>query len=153
MQGDIIDYLKGEAANSSIRISAYGDWTREISPRLEGVIVTHSYLIDKYIRNEIRPPQGEQDLMKPVTRLERNFKVEISDRDSISKIIEDCEATDTRMCYTDGSKSQGGTGYGYVIKTSRMVTPRSMRALVDSPNTVRFTKLNCVVSELEPTTF
>ena len=113
---DIVDYLKGEAANSSIRISAYGDWTREISPRLEGVIVTHSYLIDNYIRNEVRPPQGEHDLMKPVTRLERNFKVEISDRDSISKIIEDCEATDARICYTDGSKSEGGTGYGYVIK-------------------------------------
>ena len=110
---DIIDYLEGEAANNALRLTAYGSWTREILPDLKGTITSHSKIIDTYIKEKVKPPKGDLDLTTPITNLERNFSIEIPDRTNVEQIIN--ENKSSISCYTDGSKSESGTGYGYHI--------------------------------------
>ena len=110
---DIIDYLEGEAANNALRLTAYGSWTKEILPDLKGTITSHSKIIDTYIKERIKPPKGDLDLTVPITNLDRNFSIEIPDRVDITTTINDNKRFIS--CYTDGSKTESGTGYGFLV--------------------------------------
>lgn len=108
----IVDYLGGEAVNNALRLDAYGDWTKEILPNLRGTILAHATIIDKGIK-KLELPKGEYDLMKPRLTLDRNFSAEIPDRVNLESIIE--KHKNSLTCYTDGSKSEDGTGFGYLV--------------------------------------
>jgi len=62
-------------------------------------------------------PKAELDLTKPKITLDTGFTTMIPKRDEISNTIIELPR-ETITCYTDGSKTDQGTGYGFVITTN-----------------------------------
>ena len=108
---DIGTYIRGEAAKAAARLKAYGDWTVErVSPE-KGKIMHHSTINNTFLE-QLNLPKRDYDLRKPVIILNRNYCTRIPSRDEVQGIIDDLPDT-ALVCYTDGFKSDTGTGFGY----------------------------------------
>jgi ribonuclease HI len=123
----IVNYIKGEAAKGASRLQAYKDWTTERHTSCKGSILSHSTINNNYL-DSIQLPQGNLDLIKPEIHLQTNYTLEIPDDSDLGAhrgIIADYVAQlahNTISCYTDGSKTDSGTGYGFVITTDNNQT-------------------------------
>ena len=118
----IESYLKGEAAKGASRLQAYKDWTRE-NPSSKGTIMAHSTINNGYIEDLQLPNLVERDLTKPILTLLKKYKLDISEeadlsayRKNLGVLIKEIPAN-TIACYTDGSKTEQGTGFGYIVTT------------------------------------
>ena len=112
----IITFIKGEAAKGASRLQAYKDWSGEKIPLRKGTIKHHTTLNNKYL-DDLQLPKAEKDLTKSRLSLKMNYNIDLPDREEISNIINQI-SPDAITCYTDGSKTDQGTGYGYIITTS-----------------------------------
>lgn len=110
---DIVTYLKGEAAKGASRLQAYEDWTVERNPIQQGTIKPHSSLNNSYLE-DLNLPKAEQDLTKARLTLQTKYQTLIPERGEIAELINNI-STEAITCYTDGSKTERGTGFGYVI--------------------------------------
>ena len=108
---DISTYIRGEAAKAAARLKAYGDWTVERVPPEKGKIIHHSTINNTFL-DQLNLPKGDYDLIKPTSLLNRHYSTLIPDRNEVQGIIADLPDT-ALVCYTDGSKSDTGTGFGY----------------------------------------
>ena len=126
----ITDYLKGEAAKGAVRLMGQGDWTLETAPSGKGIIKAHSTLsinflhtlninINKHDSWDITKPKLVLDhsytITYPTALLTENYKNRLN-----SDIIE--ASTHGICCFTDGSKTEHGTGGGFVISNTRTQT-------------------------------
>ena len=116
----IVTFLKGEAAKGASRLQAYKDWTAENSPLLKGTIKPHTTLNNTYLQS-LQLPKAEGDLTKTCLTLNMSYETEINDRSNIAMIIGQVH-TEAITCYTDGSKTDQGVGYGYIITTNNNTT-------------------------------
>ena len=108
---DIGTNIRGEAAKTAARLKSYGDWTVERVPPEKGKIVHHSTINNNFL-DQLNLPKGDYDLGKPKSLLNRHYCTLIPDRNEVQGIIADLPDT-ALVCYTDGSKSDTGTGFGY----------------------------------------
>ena len=108
-------FLRGEAAKGASRLQAYKDWTVERHPLEKGTIRRHSTLNNKFL-DSLGLPKADLDLTKPIITLDTGYTTVIPDRGEITNIIKQLPK-ETVACYTDGSKTDQGTGYGFLITT------------------------------------
>ena len=113
---NIISYLKGEAAKGAARLKAYGEWTGETTASSKGTIMAHTTINNAYI-NSLSLPEGKCDLTKPIYNINSSYIIDLPNTDNlleyrtnITKEIKNIN-TDTITCYTDGSKTEEGTGF------------------------------------------
>ena len=114
-------YLRGEAAKGAARLQGYNDWTAETAPSGKGLIKAHSTLNNEFLAEFDLPKPASRDLTKPILALTRNYDIcyptieEIPVyRQELQEAIITTPST-TISCYTDGSQTDVGTGYGYII--------------------------------------
>jgi len=112
----IVTYLKGEAAKGATRLMAYKDWTGERHTPQQGTIKRHSTLNNGFVES-LELPTYDLDLTKPVMNLEQNFVTATPLREEVAELINNIPM-DSITCYTDGSKTESGTGYGFIITTN-----------------------------------
>ncbi|MCP4489190.1 MAG: hypothetical protein GY820_18040 [Gammaproteobacteria bacterium] len=116
---DIIIFLEGEAAKGAARLQGYGDWTGETAPTGKGIIEAHSTINNKFLMEADIPKTAPRDLMKPVMTLDRKYTIHLPDdndtyRQTLFTIIPD-QPAEAISGYTDGSKTEDGTGGGFII--------------------------------------
>ena len=120
-------YLKGEAAKAASRLKGTGEWTTEVTQAKKGTILSHTTINNSYL-NEVELPCDKQDLTKPILKL--NTKYSLMDT-KITALAEHRAGMEDRIsdipketitCYTDGSKTDSGTGYGFYISTNNNQT-------------------------------
>ncbi|MCP4492161.1 MAG: hypothetical protein GY820_33365, partial [Gammaproteobacteria bacterium] len=115
---NIIPYLRGEAAKGAARLQGYGDWTLEKRPFCKGTIKAHTTINNNFLDTLPIPKTTPRDLTKPCMRLESKFKIDnpnnniIEYRETLEKLIGDTPH-DTISCYTDGSRTESGSGAGF----------------------------------------
>ena len=112
---DISDYIRGEAAKGAARLQGYGDWTKEIA-LTKSTIKSHTTICNDYL-HKLNLPKSEWDLTKPMMVLDRNFDTSISDPSELKNMINSIPSN-AITCYTDGSKTDDGTGFGYVVTSN-----------------------------------
>ena len=119
---NIIPFLQGEAAKGASRLLGYGDWTSERRPSCKGTIKAHSTINNDFLDTLPIPKTVLRDLTRPSMKLESKFTIEnpINDleeyRKTLDNIIKDIPDK-TITCYTDGSRTDSGSGAGYIITT------------------------------------
>ena len=128
---DIILFLRGEAAKGSSRLQAYGSLTLETMPsekvlsKITPLSTNNSWQISTYHR--------KQHLSIPTMMLERHFTVTtpgidtIEYRNSLQNIIDNIPS-ETITWYTDGSRTDSGSGAGYTITTDNNNTTLDERS-------------------------
>ena len=116
----IVNYLKGEAAKGAARLIAYGDWSIENNHNSKGSIHFHTTTNNNFL-STINLPKIEFDLTKTRLTLHRKYHTEINDRSLHDHITNDVDH-ETITCYTDGSKTEQGTGYGSTTTTNNNKT-------------------------------
>ena len=119
----IATYLKGEAAKGAARLRANGEWTTEKPQPTKGTILPHATINNAYL-DTLNLPKGKQDQIKPTLKLNTSYTLEVpspedtaTHRNEISTRIKELNPA-TITCYTDGSKTEAGTGFGYSITTN-----------------------------------
>ena len=112
---DIINYIRGEAAKGAARLQGYGDWTKELAPT-KSTIMSHTTICNDFL-NKLNLPKSEWDLTKPMLVLDRNFDTSISDTSELKDMINSIPSN-AITCYTDGSKTEEGTGFGYIVTSN-----------------------------------
>ena len=119
----IVHFLKGEGAKGALRMKGYGTWTDEIPATGKGIIKSHVMLNNDYIDSLQLPSNAPMDLTKPLMILEGNYQIKfpsdgtVDYRNDINSLI-DSVSHDAITCYTDGSRTEDGTGGGYIITTN-----------------------------------
>ena len=116
----IVTYLKGEAAKGAARLIAYNDWTGEQHTLQRGTIRRHSTLNNGFVES-LDLPSRDLDLTKPIVNLDQKFATAVPSRDEIADLIKNFPK-EAITCYTDGSKTESGTGYGFTITTDNNET-------------------------------
>ena len=130
---DIILFLRGEAAKGFSRLEAYGSLTLETIAFRKGTIKNHTTINKQFMVDLNIPSKAERDLSIPTMMLERNFTVTtpgtdtIEYRDSLQNIIDNIPS-ETITCYTDGSRTDSGSGAGYIITTDNNNTTLEERS-------------------------
>ena len=116
----IVTYLKGEAAKGAARLIAYKDWTGEQHTLQRGTIRRHSTLSNGFVES-LDLPSRDLDLTKPIVNLDQKFVTAVPSRDEVADLIKKFPK-EAITCYTDGSKTESGTGYGFTITTDNNET-------------------------------
>ena len=130
---DIILFLRGEAAKGTARLQAYGSLTLETIAPSKGTITTHTTINKQFMVDLNIPPKAERDLSIPTMMLERRFTVttpgadNIGYRGSLQNTIDNIPS-ETITCYTDGSRTDSGSGAGYIITTDNNNTTLDERS-------------------------
>ena len=119
---DIVIFLKGEAAKGAARLQGYGDWTCEIAPTGKGIIEAHSTINNRFLKEADITKSAPRDLMKPAMILNRKYTIYLPNdkdtyRQTLFTIIPE-QSDEVITSYTDGSKTEHGTGGGYIITTN-----------------------------------
>ena len=112
----IVNYLKGEAAKGAARLKAYGDWSCENNKNTKGSIHFHTTTNNNFL-NTLNLPNLEFDLIKTRLTLHRKYQTEINNRPLHDQIISELD-NESITCYTDGYKTEEGTGYGSTTTTN-----------------------------------
>ena len=119
----IIAFLKGEAAKGASRLQSYNDWTGEKAPTGKGFIKAHTTLNNNYI-TDLNLPKADRDLTKPILTLTIRYAIDYPTeednamhRQNLPRIIDQISPS-AITCYTDGSRTERGTGYGFIISTN-----------------------------------
>ena len=106
---------------------------------MKGTIRRHCTLNNNYL-DSLGLPKADLDLTKPIITLDTGYTTVIPDRGEITNIIKQLPK-ETIACYTDGSKTDHGTGYGFLITTNNNTVPtRSIPTRPSLLTTVRFIK-------------
>ena len=102
------------------RLQSYGSLTLETIAFRKGTIKTHTTINKQFMVDFNIPPKAERDLSIPIMMLEQHFTVNTPgadhikyDRDSLQNTIDDI-SSETITCYTDRSRTDSGSGAGYM---------------------------------------
>ena len=132
----IEDFLRGEAAKGASRLKANGEWTGEVLTSKRKTFHAHSTINNNYLK-ATGIPKGSQDLTKPLLKLTTNYSLQDTRSTDLSEVRKgiaqsiDNLPTDTVICYTDGSKTDSGTGYGFTISDSGDILAEGSAKLPD----------------------
>ena len=124
---NLIEYLRGEAAKGASRLHATQEWTGETAPTGPGIIRAHSTISNNYI-SELSLPKAESDRTTPNLILDRGYNLIFPSTnetlDYRANLSSDISSIPIHAitCYTDGSKTSSGTGYGYYTTTNSNAT-------------------------------
>ena len=124
----ITDYLKGEAAKGAVRLMGQGDWTLETAPSGKGIIKAHSTLSNNFLHTLNINKHDSWDITKPKLVLDHSYTITyptaLLTEDYKNRINSDIIEASTHgiCCFTDGSKTEHGTGGGFVISDTRTQT-------------------------------
>ena len=130
---DIILFLRGEAAKGAARLHAYGSLTLETIANSKGTIKNHTTINKQFMADLNIPPRAMRDLTTPTMMLGRHFTVTTPGadnteyRDSLQNTIDNI-TSETITCYTDGSRTDSGSGAGYIITTNNNNTTLEERS-------------------------
>ncbi|XP_063677002.1 uncharacterized protein LOC134813244 [Bolinopsis microptera] len=141
---DIILFLIGEAAKGAARLQAYGSLTLETITFRKGTIKTHTTINKQFMVDLNIPSKAERDLSIPTMMLERHFTVttpgadNIEYRDSLLNTIDNI-SSETITCYTDGSRTDSGSGasLSYVVCAAPPVSSKLYSEAWGSPRDTR----------------
>ena len=118
---NIATFLRGEAAKGAARLDCYNDWTGEAAPSGKGLIIAHSTISNEFLAEFDLPKSAERDLTKPILTLNRNYDISIPKEEDIPVYRRELPDTiinitpETITCYSDGSQTDDGTGFGYIV--------------------------------------
>ena len=124
----ITDYLKGEAAKGAVRLMVQGDWTLETAPSGKGIIKAHSTLSNKFLHTLNINRHDSWEITKPKIVLDHSYTITYPTasltEDYKNRLNSDIIVASTHgiCCFTDGSKTEHGTGGGFVISDTRTKT-------------------------------
>ena len=124
----ITDYLKGEAAKGAVRLMGQGDWTLETAPSGKGIIKAHSTLSNNFLHTLNINKHDSWDITKPKLVLDHSYTITyptaLLTEDYKNRLNSDIIEASTHgiCCFTDGSKTEHGTGGGFVISDTRTQT-------------------------------
>ena len=124
----ITDYLKGEAAKGAVRLMGQGDWTLETAPYGKGIIKAHSTLSNNFLHTLNINKHDSWDITKPKLVLDHSYTITyptaLLTEDYKNRLNSDIIEASTHgiCCFTDGSKTEHGTGGGFVISDTRTQT-------------------------------
>ena len=124
----IPDYLKGEAAKGAVRLMDQGDWTLETAPSGKGIIKAHSTLSSNFLHTLNINKHDSWDITKPKLVLDHSYTITyptaLLTEDYKNRLNSDIIEASTHgiCCFTDGSKTEHGTGGGFVISDTRTQT-------------------------------
>ena len=124
----ITDYLKGEAAKGAVRLMGQGDWTLETAPSGKGIIKAHSTLSNNFLHTLNINKHDSWDITKPKLVLDHSYTITyptaLLTEDYKNRLNSDIIEASTHgiCCFTDGSKTEHGTGCGFVISDTRTQT-------------------------------
>ena len=124
----ITDYLKGEAAKGAVRLMGQGDWTLETAPSGKGIIKAHSTLSNNFLHTLNINKHDSWDITKPKLVLDHSYTITyptaLLTEDYKNRLNSDIIEASTLgiCCFTDGSKTEHGTGGGFVISDTRTQT-------------------------------
>ena len=124
----ITDYLRGEAANGAVRLMGHGDWTLETAPSSKGIIKAHSTISNNFLHTLNINKQNSWDITKPKLILDHCYTITYptasltEDYKTHSTLTSWKQGTHGICCFTDGSKTEHGTGGGFVISDTRTGT-------------------------------
>ena len=116
----ITDYLKGEAAKGAVRLMGQGDWTLETAPSGKGIIKAHSTLSNNFLHTLNIKKHDSWDITKPKLVLDHSYTITyptaLLTEDYKNRLNSDIIEAGTYgiCCFTDGSKTEHGTGGGFV---------------------------------------
>ena len=107
-------FLKKEALAAGLRLIHNGQWRARTGEELKET--AHTVIIDRW-RKKLEHADLPQDKLITKVRLIADFETEIKERDKIDKSTTKPMPLEenTISCFTDGSKSDIGTGAGYSI--------------------------------------
>ena len=124
----ITDYLKGEAAKGAVRLMVQGDWSLETAPSGKGIIKAHSTISTNFLHTLNINKNDSWDINKPKLIFDHSYTItypraslteEYKNR-LYSDLIE--ASTHGIFCFTDGFKTEHGTGGGFCISDTRTET-------------------------------
>ena len=124
----ITNYLKGEAAKEAVRLMGQGDWTLETALSGKGIIKAHSTLSNNFLHTLNINKHDSWDITKPKLVLDHSYTITYSTasltEDYKNRLNSDIIEASTHgiCCFTDGSKTEHGTGGGFVISDTRTET-------------------------------
>ena len=119
----ITDYLKGEAAKGAVRLMGQGDWNLETAPSGKGIIKAHSTTSNNFLHTLNINKHGSWDITKPKLILDHSYTITYPTaslkEDYKNRLNSDIIEASTHgiCCFTDGSKTEHGTGGGFDIRT------------------------------------
>jgi len=117
-----------------INIQAYVSLTLETIAFRKGTIKTHTTINKQFTVDLNIPPKAERDLSIRTMMLERHFTVttpganHIEYRGSLQNTIDNI-SSETITCYTDRSRTDSGSGAGYIITSDNNNTSLEERSL------------------------
>ena len=105
-----------------------GDWTLETAPSGKGIIKAHSTISNNFLHTLNINKRDNWDITKPKLILDHSYTItyptasltEENKNTLNSDIIE--ASTHGICCFTDGSKTEHGTGGGFVISDTSTET-------------------------------
>ena len=143
-----LNYLTGTPhITNYLRLMGQGDWTLETAPSGKGIIKAHSTISNNFLHTLNINKQNSWDITKPKLILDHSYTITYptasltEDYKSMlnSDIIE--ASTHGICCFTDGSKTEHGTGGGFVISDTRTETITEHFLKIKDYCTVFHTKL------------
>ena len=124
----ITDYLKGEAEKGAVRLMGQGDWTLDTAPSGKGIIKAHSTLSNNFLHTLNFNKHDSCDITKPKLVLDHSYTITYPTasltEDYKNRLNSDIIEASTHgiCCFTDGFKTEHGTGGGFVISDTRTET-------------------------------
>ena len=119
---------EGEAAKGEVRLMGQGDWTLETAPSGKGIIKAHSTLSNNFIHTLNINKHDSWDITNPKLVLDHSYTITYPTasltEDYKNRLNSDIIEASTHgiCCFTDGSKTDHGTGGGFVISDTRTET-------------------------------
>ena len=105
-----------------------GDWTLETAPSGKGIIKAHSTLSYNFLHTLNINKRDSWDITKPKLVLDHSYTITYPTasltEDYKNRLNSDIIEASTHgiCCFTDGSKTEHGTGSGFVISDTRTET-------------------------------
>ena len=126
----ITDYIKGEVAKGAVRLMGLGELTLETAPSGKGIIKAHSTISNNFLHT-LNINSDSWDITKPKLILDHSYTFTYPTasltEDYKNRLNSDIIEASTHgiCCFTDGSKTEHGTGGGFVISDTRTETIRA----------------------------
>ena len=118
----------GNTAKGAVRLMGQGDWTLETAPSGKGIIKAHSTLSNNFLHTLNINKHDSWDITKPKLVLDHSYTITyptaLLTEDYKNRLNSDIIEASTLgiCCFTDGSKTEHGTGGGFVISDTRTQT-------------------------------
>ena len=124
-----------EKLQRAVRLMGQGDWTLETAPSGRGIIKAHSTISNNFLHTLNINKRDNWDITKPKLILDHSYTINYPTaslteeyKNTLNSDIIEASTRDI-CCFTDGSKTEHGTGGGIVISdtSTKTITEHSFK--------------------------